>query len=149
MTIETAAGATLAISAATPATEDSAGYGALTFTNVGEIETVPEFGGTSQIITFAALDDVRTRKLKGTFDGGDISVSVGQDPNDAGQNIARTAAEATNNQVHSFRVELASGRIKYFQGLVTGMTDLLNDVNSVVRSNMNVAIIGGVVNVSA
>ncbi len=38
MTSQTAAGSSLAISVASPATTDGAGYAALTFTDVGQVE---------------------------------------------------------------------------------------------------------------
>ena len=93
MTVNTASGVTLAIGPApTKKVMVLSDYSALSYVGVGEIETLGNFGDKSSSVNFVALADARTRKLKGPRDAGDLTVTVGDDPNDAGQ-LAMIAAE--------------------------------------------------------
>ncbi|MFN3858111.1 MAG: hypothetical protein ACK4RV_10195 [Caulobacter sp.] len=76
------------------AADDVSAYAALSYTEVGGVETISEFGDQSGQITFTGLGDSRVRKLKGARDAGDVTVAAAFDARDAGQ-IAMRAAEAT------------------------------------------------------
>lgn len=140
MSIFTNAGTNLAIVSGLPATYDSAGFAALSFVDVGEVENIPEYGGTSQEITFTSLKDLIVKKLKGSFDPGSISVTLGRDVADAGQVVVAAAAAPTNNTEHSIAITFSDGSINYFTALVMSYTINPNDVNSVVRSTMQVSL---------
>lgn len=79
--------------ATTPQTNE-AGYAALTWLEVKEVESFGEYGDQSNDITFTSLGDARTRHLKGSRDAGSFDIVCANDPLDAGQ-IAMIAAEAT------------------------------------------------------
>lgn len=140
MTISTAAGTNVALVSGLPATYDAAGFGALVFVDVGEVENVPEFGGTSQEITFTSLKDAVVRKAKGAFDAGSVSLVLGRDVSDAGQALLKSGAVHTNNTEHSFEVTFPDGSIQYFSALVMSYTTNTNDVNSIIRSTALVSI---------
>lgn len=88
---QSAAGAKVYIGPVTAAATVSA-YAALTYTEIGGIESISEFGDTAGQITFTGLGDNRVQKLKGAHDAGDITVVAAWDPRDAGQVAARAAA---------------------------------------------------------
>lgn len=79
----------------TTAAADLAAYQALTYVEIGEVESIGEFGDQASTITFTSLGDARVRKRKGVRDAGDLSVTVANDPHDAGQ-LAAIAAEKTS-----------------------------------------------------
>lgn len=88
---QSAAGAKVYIGPVTAAATVSA-YAALSYTEIGGIESVSEFGDAAGQITFTGLSDGRVQKLKGAYDAGDITVVAAWGPRDAGQIAARTAA---------------------------------------------------------
>lgn len=99
-------------------------FAALSWTEIGLIETIGDFGDQATVINFAAIGDGRVRKSKGARDAGDMQLTVAFDAADAGQN-ALDAAEQTNNN-YGIRVIFADGptgsfsnTVVYFRGLVT------------------------------
>ena len=145
MAFITNAGTVLAMVAGEPATYDDTGFGALVFVDVAEVESIPEYGGTSQEITFTALADAIVNKRKGSFDPGSLPIPLGRDVADAGQILMKAAAVHTNNAVQSFSITFSDASIHYFTGLVMGYTVNPNDVNSVVKSTATVALTNVVV----
>lgn len=115
----TAAGTGLAISAATPATEDAAGYAALTYTEVAQIEQIGAFGSITEVITFQPLKGP-AQKHKGPTNYGAIQPSLAHDDSDAGQTLLRAAADDLTSKLYSFEVTYPDGAIRYFQGRVFG-----------------------------
>lgn len=108
---------------ATPPTTSTA-YAALTpWTEIGEVETIPEFGDEATEVTFLSLSAGRVRKAKGSFNSGTIDLLCGRDPLDAGQ-VAAKAAAGTAFQ-YAIRVTAAdkadandTNSIFYFTALV-------------------------------
>lgn len=103
---------------------DESDYAALTYVEVGKVESVSEFGDQASTITATTLGDARVRKQKGVRDAGDITVTVLHDPLDNGQK-AMIAAEATEFS-YAFKVVLADGAdandtdtVFYFRALVS------------------------------
>ena len=88
---QSAAGAKVYIGPVTAAATVSA-YAALSYTEIGGVESISEFGDAAGQITFTGLGDNRVQKLKGPYDAGDITVVAAWGPRDAGQIAARTAA---------------------------------------------------------
>ncbi len=88
---QSAAGAKIYIGPVTAAATVSA-YAALSYTEIGGVESISEFGDAAGQITFTGLSDNRVQKLKGAYDAGDITVVAAWGPRDAGQIAARTAA---------------------------------------------------------
>jgi hypothetical protein len=64
MGLSTVAGTTVGISASTPATFDEAGYEALVFTNIGNIEDGGEHGRVYAEVTSNPIDTRGTKKYK-------------------------------------------------------------------------------------
>lgn len=109
-------GSTLSGVSGSPATEDVAGYEALSLVEVGKVISIGEVGDTSEDVTFDLLKTGRRSHVNGVKDLGEIAVAIEFDGSDAGQ----TMIEAANNTntTHSFAITDADGYTYYFQGLV-------------------------------
>lgn len=144
----TAAGTTLAISVAHPATEDAAGYAALTYTEIGQIEKIGAFGATFGKIEFKPLKGP-TQKHKGSSDYGSLQPSLAHDDADAGQVILRTAAADATSTLYTFRVTLADGAKRYFQGRVFSYQETVDGADTILMANPTVEIDTKIVKVAA
>lgn len=109
-------GTVLAVSAAAPATSDLAGYGALTYTEVTGVATVPEIGPSAAVVSQADLKDGVVLKGHGEIDFGGGTVQMRDLPNDAGQGILKTAQSA--QAIISVKVTRSTGLIEYFRAIV-------------------------------
>lgn len=144
MTINAAGGSRLFLGTTVAATSIPE-FEADTYTEVGEVEDLGEFGDESAEITFTSLKDARVRKLKGPKNAGTIAVVCGDDPLDTGQD-AMIAAEASSLDFN-FRVELndpvtlsGTPSVSYFRGKVMSKRLNVGNVSNVVRRTFNVGI---------
>jgi len=142
----TAAGTALAISAAAPATEDETGYAALTYTEVGQIESIGAIGAVFNKVEFQPLKGPK-QKHKGSVDYGSLQPSLAHDDEDAGQTLLRTAADS--NDRYSFEVTYPDGAKRYFQGRVFGYPENTDGADSIIMANPTVEIDTIVVKVAA
>jgi hypothetical protein len=100
------AGAKLSIGPIFSATVDTlTEFAALSYTQVNAVSSIGDFGDTSQEITFDVIDETRTRKAKGTRNGGTLSVVMAFDLTDTGQQALVTAF--ASQSAYAFRVEFA------------------------------------------
>ena len=129
MTVATSAGTTLAVSASTPATFNVAGYSVLSFTNVGEITDLGEFGREFALVTHNPVGSRGTQKFKGSFNEGTMSLTLGLDTDDAGQIIMKAGTLSDNN--YSFEVTTQNGDIYYFQAKVMSWKVGVGGVDSI------------------
>ena len=109
-------GGFLSVSAAIPATFGSAGYAALTWTEVGEASEVPEFGAAYSAVTFTPLKTGIVNKFHGELNYGSITIPLAYDSADAGQ-IILLAALASKDEI-SFRETRSDGTVRYIMGKV-------------------------------
>lgn len=116
MAVRTSAGTTIAVSAGTPATFDVAGYGALSFTAIGEVTDLGEFGREYALVTHNPVGNRGTVKKKGSFNEGSMAMTVGLDTDDAGQILLKAASASDAD--YSFRVTTQNGDVYYFQAQV-------------------------------
>lgn len=129
MTVATSAGSTLKVSSATPATFNVAGYSVLSYTAVGEITDLGEFGREYALVTHNPVGSRGTQKFKGSFNEGTMSLSLGLDTDDAGQIVMKTAAGSDNN--YSFEVTTQNGDTYYFQAKVMSWKVGIGGVDSI------------------
>ncbi len=153
MAISTGSGVILAIGT-TAAAPSLAQFQADSYTNVGEVEDLGEFGDESEEIRFTSLTDGRVRKLKGPRDAGTIQVVCGDDDNDVGQ-LEMTAAEA-NTLDYNFRITLnnkqtlgGTNGVQYFRGKVMSKRLQIGQANSTLRRRFNVGINSAIVVVAS
>lgn len=112
----------------------------LTYAQVGEVESVGDYGDEDADVSFTALSDSRVRHLKGASDAGTTSIVVGLDSGDAGQIAMAVAKKDRSRYDYAFKVEYVDGGIDYFAGKV--MSDRKTNIGNgdVLRRNYGVGI---------
>lgn len=138
MAVMTSAGSTLGISASLPATFDAAGFNALTYTAVGEITDLGEFGAEYNLVTYTALGQRQTKKLKGSYNNGALQLQLGRDTTDAGQTLLRTALSSDNS--YSFRVTLQNATRLQFTGKVMSYKTSVGSVDQITGAQSTIEI---------
>jgi len=132
-------GTQLYVSVAEPATYDAAGFALLTWTEVGEVESLGEYGGTASITNFVPLATGIVKKRKGSIDYGTIAAAIGRLTGDAGQALLKAGFDGADKYtVHSFKILNADTKVAYFTGVVGSFTSSVNDSNSVTMVNCNI-----------
>lgn len=147
MTASTAAGATLSISSSLPATENESGYGAVSYTPIGEVTDIPEFGKQYALVTHNPIATRKTNKIKGSYNSGSVTLALARDPADDGQVVAQAALDSDAN--YAFELEFGDGSIQYFQAKVMSYTTGTGTVDSIVASSIQLEIDTDVVEVDA
>ncbi|HAD31524.1 MAG: hypothetical protein CL578_22385 [Alteromonadaceae bacterium] len=141
MSVLTSTGTILSVVADEPATIDAAGFGALTFVEVGEVTDIPEYGPNVQVVEHNPLKTGVTQKFKGFINYGSTALQLAQDVADAGQVILSDGVTgSTKNDEHSFSIEYQDGSIDYFTGKVFSYTTNPGSANSMVGSTASVEI---------
>jgi hypothetical protein len=87
-------GKTIFVSAAAPATNNAAGFAALTWTKVNGLQSAPQLGVSHANIDVPDLQTGFVSGVKGAGTGNDSTAAFRMVPADAGQVIVRTAANA-------------------------------------------------------
>ena len=139
----TSAGTTVAVSASLPGAYTATGFGALTYTDIGEVTQAGEFGKQYALVTHNPLGDRETYKFKGSYNNGTLSLQMGRVPSDAGQTIL-VAALASDNS-YSFEVTLQNGTILYFTGQIMSYTTNVGGVDQITSATVNVEIDSAIV----
>lgn len=119
MPFNTQNGTTLGTSATLPATYDAGGYGALTFTGIGEVIDFGELGKVYTVVASQVVGRDYPEKKKGTYDIPDVTLTVASQTADAGQVLVKAALDAVAS--YSFQLALPSGDTASFTGKVTKM----------------------------
>jgi len=138
MAVEGSLGTTFHISAGIPATEDQAGYEALTFTKVGQIIQIGEIGGAWNNATATLLETGKIIKRKSSRDFGDLSMQMLRETSDAGQVIMNAAEDSYNP--YSIKVLEPDGTANYSQALVNSYTTNTNTAEDLKLANANIAV---------
>lgn len=142
-------GATVQVVAGAPATEDAAGYTALSFsTALGYVVELGELGDTSNDISVDTLAG-RTYHVNGSKDGGEVAFTFAVDGavSDAGQAIL-IAKSNTNDEV-SFKVTDPDGEVLYFHGKIANVKDQARNNSAYKGMTGAVRVNGPVVRVAA
>lgn len=113
--VATSAGSTLSVVAAgaAPATFDAVGYAALSWVQVGEIVDLGEFGREYNLITHNPIGNRSTQKFKGSFNEGQLNLSLGLQTDDAGQIIIKAAS--ISDLSFSYRILTQNGDAYYMR----------------------------------
>lgn len=134
MTVRSSAGTTISLSAGIPATFNTAGYTALSWTAIGEVTDLGEFGREFNLITHNPIGSRGTVKLKGSFNEGSITMQMGLDTDDAGQILAKTASLSDSD--YSFKIITQNGDDYYFQAKVMSFKVNVGSVDSVTSATI-------------
>lgn len=113
-------GTTFWVAPEQPATEDVAGYEALTYTKVAAcVTSLGSFGGSASVQNTTCLEEGVVQKAKAEIDYGQASATM-NDLVDVGKDMLKDGFDgAQRNTVHSFKVVSSDGRIKYFTAIIT------------------------------
>ena len=146
MTVQTNAGTVLAVSIETPATQDQAGYAALTFTDVGEVVSLGEHGASVALVTHSPLGTRRVAKFKGSINDGSMPIGLGMDLTDAGQILLVAGADGAQIDVdHSFSITYQDGSIEYFQAKIMSYTRNAGTIDQVIAANTTLELVTAIV----
>lgn len=154
--VNTASGTKIHIGPAAGAdVDDATAFAALTgWVEIGNVESLGEFGDEASSVTFASLGDGRMRKSKGVRNAGTLALVVGRDPTDEGQD-ALIAAEATKNK-YAFRITYAdrltpagTDSVEYFRALVLNKRSNVGNADNIVRRSFSLDIDSAIVAVDA
>jgi hypothetical protein len=131
----TFAGTKVSISAGVPATYNQAGFAALTYTEIGEITSVPGSGGrTYEDVSYNVVSRRATEHRKGTFDEAEQTMEVVVVREDAGQILAEEALDS--DDYYAFKIEYSDGEISYYQAMMTGFEGAGGDANTMRMATM-------------
>lgn len=140
MAWQTAAGASLAIATTSgpPTTFDNTGYATKTYTVIGEITNIGEFGKEFALVTHQPLATRGVKKGKGSYNNGTLSPALALDEADAGQILLRTALES--DESFAFRITLQSGDAYYLMGKVMSYKPNVGGVDDVVTATPSIEV---------
>ena len=140
MTVSTNAGNKFYVSttATPPATYDATGYAALTYAEVGEITDLGTLSAEYAITEHNPIGDRNLQKMKGTRDNGSQDLTLGFDYVDAGQIVMQAANDSDSN--YHFKIQMKSGDIIYYSGLVTKFDIVFGGADDVVGAETSIAI---------
>jgi hypothetical protein len=148
--VQTSAGSTLAIATGAskvPTTYDAAGFAALTYTTVGEVTDIGEFGKEYNLVTFSPVGDRKQRKFKGSYNNGSIQVQMGRASGDAGQTAMRTAL--ADDASYAVKVTLQDTSKIYFTGKVMSFKTSVGSVDQITSATSTFEIDSEIVEVNA
>jgi hypothetical protein len=142
--IDTSAGTTVGISATLPASENITGFDAITYTLIGELSEVPEFGEEYAEATFIPLATGVVRKAKGSQNSGSVSLSMAYVKDDAGRAILKAAL--ADRDSYSFEVSVrGSTDRRWFTGKVLSMKENLGNADNITTVTANISIDSSIV----
>ncbi|KQO57671.1 hypothetical protein [Sphingomonas sp. Leaf257] len=133
MTSQTAAGTMLAISAGTPGTQDKAGFAALSYLVIGQVEKLGTFGTSFAKVEFQPMKGAK-QKYKGSPDYGALSPTIALDSADAGQTLLQTSGDDESQKLYSFAVTYQDGAMRYFQGRTFGMPETADGADTMLTA---------------
>ena len=141
MAVMTSTGTHIYLSADVPFTYDLAGYDALSYTEVGEVTSIPEFGANAQVVTHDPLATGVTEKHKGFINYGSMSIEAAYDDSDGGQGAAEIGVVGANkNLTHSFKLVYQDGSIRFWTGKLFSYTENPSAANSMVGTTIQLEI---------
>lgn len=138
MTQRTAVGTCISVSAALPATHDADGFAALTFTQVGELETIGELVTRHAAGSFTGLCSGKTSTLKGVEEAVTLEITAALDRDDAGQTIMTAARKSFDR--FAFKVTEKNGDVTFFTGFVMSAGAQYNGPNDAIMAPFSIGI---------
>ena len=146
----TSTGTFFAVVEGAPLTYDQAGFEALTFVDVAEVTDLGEFGAVYNKVDHAALERRNIVKRKSMVDYGSVSVQLGRDPSDAGQQLLIDGADGSaRDSIFSISVTLQDGSISYFTSQIYSYTTNVGAGDQIVGSTVQLEIDNEIIEVAA
>lgn len=141
MAVGVIAGTKVGISATAPATWDITGYEALVFTNIGDIADPGEHGATFTEVTFQPIDKRTIQKFKGSRNDGNMSMQVGVNTEDAGQELLKDALMSDDS--YYFEIEYPNGDKHWFPAKVMSMSYAGGNSDTIRMATVNLGLTTG------
>lgn len=138
MSSGTVAGTIIGLTAVAPTTFNAAGYGANTYTPIGEITDGGEHGREFALVTSNPIATRGTRKYKGSFNEGNKTLQLDLDDEDAGQILAKQAVNSDND--YYFEVKYPDGGKDYFPAKVMSFKKATGSVDSMRSATISLEI---------
>jgi hypothetical protein len=143
----TSAGTTIEVTDGTAGTYDQTGFEGLSFTLVGEVTDLGEFGREYSAVTHNPLGDRRTVKRKGSYNDGSVAMTVARVPGDAGQTLLQNGLDSDDN--YSFKVTLQDGTVLYFEAQIMSYTTNVGTVDQITTASVSLEITNDIIEVAA
>tara|TARA_R110000782_G_C14819221_1_gene413865 strand:- start:20415 stop:20876 length:462 start_codon:yes stop_codon:yes gene_type:complete len=143
-----AAGSALAVSAALPATDDEAGYGALTYTAIELASDLGEFGPTDALVTFTPITDAVVQKAQGSRNYGSQEVQMAYSTEDDAGVAILDAAHAARASV-SCKMTLPDGAVRFYKTKCMGVREIIGGADTVIGLATTLEITSALVKVAA
>lgn len=134
----TSAGTKLSVCATLPATFNAAGYGALTWLEVGEIVDMGEFGKEYSQVSHNPLGTRQTIKRKGSYNEGSLALKMARVPSDDGQAVLVAAVDSDDSI--AFKVELQDGTVQYSTAQVMSYKTGVGSVDQITSASCTLEI---------
>ena len=144
-------GTVVSVSNSSPATYNSAGFAALTWTACGELAELPSFGAEAALATHTPLATGIVAKRRGSLNYGSVALTMAVSDDDGGQTILQDAAEAaagTDAQV-AVKVVLVNGEIQYFTAQVMSYKVNVGNADAITMAEVTLEIDNKVIKVAA
>lgn len=123
---------------------NAAAFVALTYTEIGSVGNLGDYGVSPNMVTYNTLGTQIATKAKGVEDAGELSIEVARIYDDAGQVAVRAAAATKSN--YAFKVEYGdkptpamTNSIMYAVGPVSGPQLLGGSTDDFIRESYTVA----------
>lgn len=111
-------------------------FQALTITNeVYPVENLGEFSRQFELVTFNAIGDGRTLKIKGPFNDGSMQMSLAFDLSTPGQQVLFTACKTANQDVYPFKMTFV-GVDPYYAVVYFGALPMSYRINAGAANNV-------------
>lgn len=145
---QTAAGSKIFIGGSNPTADPADLTAETSWTEIGEVTNIPEFGKSFTKIEHKPLNDRSTYKFKGGFDGGSLNLDIARAPSDAGQAACILALEDDGS--YNFKIEFndqpvgasATPTTIAFMGKVFSYTTNLGNRDGIIAAKMMIEIDG-------
>ena len=154
MSIAATAKSKVYIGSASATISTLAEFTADTYTEIGEVEDLGDWGAEGAEITFKSLADGHVRRRKGTIDSGKVSLVCARDPIDAGQIKARAAVEDV--LPYAFKVVLSdkpsvagTPTTFYFRAVVMSAKNKFGTSDDLMKTTFEVGIDGAILEIPA
>ena len=131
--IDISVGTELHVAPSAPSTYDKAGFEAVTgWVEVGEVGSIPTFGGTAQIAEFTPIKSGVVNKRKGSINYGSSSLTLATLHSDNGQAALQSGFDGANSaEVHSVKLVNAQIGTVYFTAMVSSFQLNYGDANTI------------------
>ena len=147
--IVSSVGTVVSVSTSAPATYNSTGFSALTWSTCGELAELPSFGAEAALATHTPLATGIVAKRRGSLNYGSVALTMAVSEDDAGQTILQDAAEAAagTDALVSVKVVLVNGEIQYFTAQVMSYKVNVGNADAITMAEVTLEIDNSIIKV--